>query len=264
MNNFNLKSNDSLNKEKKHYYQINYKKLKLQSIKLDENQFQLLGEALENWCNLQYKLHALTTFYNCKWYKDTAFENVASLDSKYKTNYIFEIYIDDKKFISVYCMITSKLENGIKNSYFYNILNKEKIKNKCQYALLISELEYDSIIDIPIRKVSKYINMYIVRPNYFITFLSLLYSLTNKYKELILYKKRNDKERFKDFEIFKKNYLDYSLKEMEAKVMKIKKESHISQNSLSKSIDLANQIFLKYIFNENYFLLYYPLETLVL
>ena len=65
-------------------------------------------------------------------------------------------------------------------------LDKDRIKKGCEYALLVSELEWNSDNDVPIKKVPEYEKMYVVRPQYFITFLSIVYSFGMKYKDLLV------------------------------------------------------------------------------
>lgn len=82
-----------------------------------------------------------------------------------------------------------------KNSDHYDKLDKDRKKKNCEYALLISTLELDNNNDAPIKKVQGYEKMYLVRPQYFISFLSLLYSLCNKYADIL----KTNNEEFTEF-----------------------------------------------------------------
>ena len=72
-----------------------------------------------------------------------------------------------------------------KNADYYKKLDSDRTKKNCEYALLVSELEMDKFNDAPIVKVTDYPKMYMVRPPYFIAFLSIIESLGKKYKDLL-------------------------------------------------------------------------------
>jgi hypothetical protein len=129
--------------------------------------------------------------------------------------------------------------NKKKNADHYEKLDKDRIKKNCEYALLISELEWESTNDAPIRKVFGYDKMYMVRPQYFIVFLNIVTALGLKYKDII--KDYNfEKEQFKDsqdileeFEQMKSENLDRSIEYIRTKVEEIVK----SAESIKKEAD---------------------------
>jgi hypothetical protein len=111
----------------------------------------------------------------------------------------------------------------------------------CEYALLVSELEWESVNDSPIKKVNEYDKMYVVRPQYFVIFLSIVSALGLKYKD-ILTKHNIERIQFKDiedimneFEEMKSNILDKSLKYLETEVSEILKNAE-NIHKLSKVI----------------------------
>ena len=57
-------------------------------------------------------------------------------------------------FISKSLLLLSKTKK--KNADHYNKLDKDRKKKNCEYALLVSELEWDQPNDLPIKKVKEY------------------------------------------------------------------------------------------------------------
>ena len=113
-----------------------------------------------------------------------------------KADYIFKVFCDEEKSMelaSVACEMKSEDPNSTnkrKNSDHYKKLDADRKKKNCEYALLVSELEWNDDNDVPIRKVKDYDKMYVVRPQYFITFLNIIASLANKYQSVLLEKKK--------------------------------------------------------------------------
>lgn len=221
----------------------------------------MLGEELENWCNEEYESYATIGFNNCSWEKDNTVIKDEDEAKGTKADYIFRSYLDSNKTLelaSVCCemkneALTSK--NKKKNSDHYQKLDKDRIKKNCEYALLISELEWDSANDTPIKKVRDYDKMYVVRPQYFITFLSLISSLANKYSEVLLEKKKDELtllssiEILEEFEGFKKTYLENPLDSLIKKIEKIQKNSEAIATANKTIIETCNEIMFTTISN---------------
>ncbi len=200
----------------------------------------LLGENLEAWCDNEFKTaHSYGAFEHCTWEKDnTLVKNEGEAGSGTKADYIFKVYSSDdytKSALTSACL-DMKNENPNstskkKNSDYYKRLDENRAKKKCEYAILVSELEMKAENDVPIQRVSEYPNMYVVRPSYFMTFLGILMNLGKKYANLLEQKERED-EKFKtgneiqkEFEDFKNTYLDKPLKTLNDKVLAIKKSA---------------------------------------
>ncbi len=214
-----------------------------------------LGEELENWCNNEYQSHAVSGFTNCVWEKDNL--AVRGDDGeKTKADYIFKVYSSDKYedenlLSSVVCEMKNEdplSKNKKKNEDHYKKLDKDREKKNCEYALLISELEWNQENDAPIRKVFGYEKMYVVRPQYFITFLSLIESLGKKYQELIL-EKNEEREKFKsseeikeEFENFKENIITRCFGRIDKEVEKICKLSESIMDNADKVKESAAAI----------------------
>lgn len=227
-------------------------------------QIKMLGEQLEVWCNNEFNNYALCGFDNTTWYKDNASvkgdDEVAT-----KADYIFKVYAtEDKKDVDLLTSVCCEMKNESptsktkkKNSDHYLKLDKDRIKKGCEYALLISELEWNSDNDVPIKKVPEYEKMYVVRPQYFITFLSIVYSFGMKYKDLLV-NNNLEKEKFKDsqviideFDKFKEGILNKLNKKLTEEVDKIVRQSESIKKSADTILSSAEEIKTKVIADIN-------------
>ena len=238
--------------------ELNIKENELNQLKMAKSNLQVkvLGEELERWCNSEYEAFALSGFEDCRWYKDNKAVKDAPDQKGTKADYIFEVYANENRLardllLSVVCEMKNEspdTKTKTKNADHYKKLNDDRIKKNGQYALLISELEWDTINDSPIKKISEYENMYMVRPSYFITFLALIKSLAKKYQALLVEHRIAD-ESFKDgqaiieeFEKFKNTYLDKPLESLVKDVESIKNEANKAYESSYKIMGLADTI----------------------
>ena len=237
---------------------IQEKENELNQLRLQRSSLQIkpMGENLEKWCNSEYEAHAIAGFSNSVWRKDTIPKKAAPDEKGTKADYIFEVYSGDniqesELLLSVTCEIKGEAPDTKvkqKNSDHFKKLDEDRIKNNSQYALLISELEWDTVNDVPIKKVQEYENMYIVRPTYFISFLALIKSLADKYKEL-LKESNKDGITFKEsqaildeFEQFKVTYLENPIRYLTNDLEVIKKEAQDIYESSYKIVSLADKI----------------------
>ncbi|MDY0277725.1 MAG: DUF2130 domain-containing protein [Acholeplasma sp.] len=206
-----------------------------------------IGEELENWCNEQFKSVKLFGFKTSTWEKDNTPIKSANETKGTKGDYIFRVYNNDEQnieLVSAMCEMKSESlesENKKKNSDHFKKLDEDRNKKNLQYAILVSELEYNVETDAPIFVVPEYEKMYVVRPNYFITLLGIIESIGLKYSELIT-QKTLEKINFKDsqmildeFEEFKENLLRNSIKNINKNLDDIKVKAN-------KIIGEANEI----------------------
>ena len=134
----------------------------------------MVGESLERHCSDEFNKIRMTAFPNAYFEKDNeAVENT-------KGDFIFrEADENGTEFISI--MFEMKNESDTtatkhKNEDFFDKLDKDRKKKKCEYAVLVSTLEADSelynsgIVDVSYRHEK----MYVVRPQMFITIITLL------------------------------------------------------------------------------------------
>lgn len=206
-----------------------------------------VGEDLEQYCNNEMEDRMQNGFLNCIWYKDNDVIKDEGEDKGTKADFIFKVYKDEnhneKDLLTSVCLEmkndTINSTNKHKNSDFYKTLDKNRVKKNCEYALLVSNLELNQDNDLPIRKVSEYKNMYVVRPGYMVTFLNLITSLSNKFKDLILkdYEYSIEIQKQSDFKLeyekLKNTYLDKPLEGLKSKIENIQDQSNKIKNCAS-------------------------------
>ena len=133
----------------------------------------MLGESLEQYCEIEFNKIRSTAFQNAYFEKD----NDSSSGSK--GDFIFrENDNEGNEIISI--MFEMKNEGDAtatkkKNEDFFKELDKDRTEKKCEFAVLISVLEAESDLYTGITDVSyKYPKMYVVRPQFFIPIITLL------------------------------------------------------------------------------------------
>ena len=134
----------------------------------------LLGETLEQHCQIAFNQIRMTAFPNAYFEKDNEVSASGS-----KGDFIFRDSQDGVDFISI--MFEMKNENDTtatkhKNEDFFKELDKDRNEKGCEYAVLVSMLEPDSeLYNAGIVDVSyKYPKMYVIRPQCFIAMITLL------------------------------------------------------------------------------------------
>lgn len=208
LNNLKEKNDKEINhlKEENHKLLLENKDNKMQYDKMEklyQNEIQnykdfnarlnskVLGEKLEQYCYNEFNKIRPIAYPNAKFYKD----NEVSDESHSKGDFIFRNYSDDGiEYISI--MFEMKNEQQVsktkqKNEHFFKELDKDRKEKKCEYAILVSELEMDNDLYnsgiLNVSYSSGYEKMYVVRPNYFVTIIGLL---DNAAKNTIDYKQQ--------------------------------------------------------------------------
>jgi hypothetical protein len=134
----------------------------------------MVGETLEQHCEIQFNQIRATAFRNAYFEKD----NDARTGSK--GDYIFrETDEYDNEIVSIMFEMKNENDNTAtkhKNEDFFKELDKDRKEKNCEYAVLVSMLEADSeLYNAGIVDVSyKYEKMYVVRPQCFIPIITLL------------------------------------------------------------------------------------------
>ena len=155
----------------------------------------MIGESLEAHCETEFNRLRSAGFPNAYFEKDT------DIKSGSKGDYIYREF-DDSGVEILTVMFEMKNECDLtktkhKNEDFFKELDKDRRQKKCEYAVLVSMLELDNdFYNAGIADVSyRFPKMYVVRPQCFITIISILRSAalnTLSYKkELALVKNRN-------------------------------------------------------------------------
>ncbi len=176
----------------------------------------MLGESLEQHCEISFNQLRATGFQNAYFEKD----NDARTGSK--GDYIYRDYDSDgNELISIMFEMKNKSDTTStkkKNADFLKELDKDRREKKCEYAVLVSMLEPESeLYNGGIVDVSHYYEkMYVIRPQFFIPIITILRNAalnSMEYrKELALVKAQNvDVSNFEaamnDFkDKFSKNY----------------------------------------------------------
>ena len=216
----------------------------------------MLGESLEQHCEIEFNNLRSTAFQNSYFEKDNDASGGTKGDFIFKEN-----DAEGNEIISI--MFEMKNENDDttskkRNEDFFAKLDKDRKSKNCEYAVLVSLLESDNeyynngIVDVS----HKYEKMYVVRPQFFIPIITLLRNgamSSLKYKqELNLMRNQsiditNFEDKISQFkEGFAKNYLSASshfekaIAEIDksiSRMQKVKQELTTSENQLR----LANQ-----------------------
>ena len=134
----------------------------------------MLGETLEQHCEIQFNQLRATGFQNSYFEKD----NDASTGSK--GDYIFKEFDEDgNEIISIMFEMKNEADQTATkktNESFLKELDKDRSQKHCEYAVLVSLLEPESelynsgIVDMSHR----YEKMYVIRPQFFIPMITIL------------------------------------------------------------------------------------------
>lgn len=172
----------------------------------------LVGETLEQHCEIEFNKIRATAFGNAYFEKDNDSRGGNKGDFIYR-----ELDEFGNEIISIMFEMKNKEENSTtksKNESFFQKLDKDRNDKKCEYAILVSLLEEESelyntgIVDIS----HKFPKMYVVRPQFFIPMITLLRNAAmNSLKakaELALVKNQNiDITNFEEnLNIFKESF----------------------------------------------------------
>ena len=215
----------------------------------------MIGETLEQHCEIEFNKLRATAFQKAYFEKDNDSKSGSKGDYIYKET-------DDSGNEIISIMFEMKNEGDEtatkkRNEDFFKELDKDRTEKKCEYAVLVSNLETDSeLYNSGIVDVYKYNKMYVVRPQFFIPIITLLRNAamnSMQYKsELALVRSQNiditnfeDKmNTFKDG--FARNYELASRKFKEAidgidKTIKELEKTKLSLLSSENNLRLANE-----------------------
>lgn len=208
---------------------------KLNRAKLTKN-VKVLGEELENYCVNEFNNVSSYAFRTSVLEKYTTAIKAEGESKGSKGDFIFKVYAEEERktpLLGVMCEMKTELESSVhkqKNQDHYKKLDSDREKKQLDYALLVSELEYQNSNWL-VYRVPEYKNMFVVRPMYFVTMLGVLETIALKYKEITLDKQFKEisfieKQKILDeFNDFKDSILDTTLKYIEAKVSEINKSA---------------------------------------
>ena len=136
----------------------------------------LIGETLEQHCEMEFNRWRATAFRNAEFHKDN------DVVGGSKGDYVFrEVDEDGVEVVSI--MFEMKNEDDAsaassrhKNAEFFKKLDQDRRNKGCEYAVLVSLLEPESeLYNAGIVDVSyEYEKMYVIRPQFFIPMITLL------------------------------------------------------------------------------------------
>ena len=224
----------------------------------------MLGETLEQHCEIEFNKLRSTAFQNAYFEKD----NDASSGSK--GDFIYrEKDNAGNEIISIMFEMKNEADQTAtkkKNEDFFRELDKDRTEKKCEYAVLVSLLETENeyynggIVDVS----HKYNKMYVVRPQFFIPIITLLRNAAMnsvQYKaELALVKNQNiditnfEEKLLKFRDGFSNNYrlaashFENAIKEIDnsiSKMNKVKEALLASANQLRLANDKAEDLTIK-------------------
>ena len=230
----------------------------------------MLGESLEQHCELEFNKIRATAFPKAYFEKDNDARSGSKGDYIYKET-------DDagNEIISIMFEMKNEGEETAtkkRNEDFLKELDKDRNEKKCEYAILVSLLEAESeyyntgIVDVS----HKYTKMYVVRPQFFIQIITLLRNAamnSMQYKaELALVRNENiDITNFEDNinkfkEGFAKNYdlasrkFNTAIEEIDKTIdhlIKTKEALLSSENNLRLANNKAEEITIKKLTHGN-------------
>lgn len=238
--------------------QIEKKELEIRRLVLERSSLSVkkIGERLELWCNEEYAAYAQSGFVNCEWEKDNDSKKEEGESKGTKADFIFKVFAcEDHKVENLLTSVILEMKsespdsvNKKKNVDHIDKLDKDRKKKGCEYAILVSELEWDNDNDVPIKKVTKYDKMYIVRPNYFIPMLNIIEGLAKKFQSVLL-KQNEEIIKFKDsqeiineFNKFKEELLVKFVEKIHKDMEIIVKQSEAISASASKILDTCEDM----------------------
>ena len=140
----------------------------------------MIGETLEIHCqNLFLQAQSMGMFPDAYFGKDN------DISTGTKGDFIFRDYIDGQQYISVMFEMKNEADTTAtkhKNTDFLDKLNKDRCDKECEYAVLVSLLERDNDFynDGIVNMSHKYPKMYVIRPQMFMTIITLLSQASRK------------------------------------------------------------------------------------
>jgi len=221
----------------------------------------MIGEDLEVWATNEYLSFAQTGgLSNCVWTKDNKVVRYADEVKGSKGDFILHCYANDNHLEEE--LLTSILfemknespdtKSKQHNSDFYDKLDENRNKKHCKYAVLVSDLDRGSN-DLPMSRVLDYPDMYVVRPEYMMTFINIITSVTKKFVDLVLQKSHEElnlktkKEILEEFELIKESYLNNQLDSLSKDIDEIEKQTNNIISSANKINLTIEHIRLQYI-----------------
>jgi len=148
----------------------------------------MVGETLEQHCSIEFEQYIRPLMPNAYFGKD----NDARVAGETKGDFIFRDYEDGVEYISIMFEMKNEMDTTTtkhKNEEFLKKLDEDRKKKGCEFAVLVSLLEADNDLynNGIVNKSHLYEKMYVIRPQFFVSFINLLVQASKKSLE---YKKQ--------------------------------------------------------------------------
>ena len=210
----------------------------------------MVGETLEQHCSIEFERYLRPAMPNAYFEKDND-----TVDGT-KGDFIFRDSEDGTEYISIMFEMKNEMDTTAskhKNEDFLKKLDDDRRKKDCEFAVLVSLLEADNDLYNTgiVNKSHLYPRMYVIRPQFFVTFINLLVQTSKKSleykKQLILAQSKevdvtNFENKLEDFKAkFGRHYglaskkFDDAVKQIDetiSKLLKIKENLLGSENNL--------------------------------
>ena len=142
----------------------------------------MIGESLEVYCHNQYDTMVRPYLPEADFHKDNE-----AVDHT-KGDFVFRDIVDGVESVSIMFEMKNEAdatETKHKNEDFYSKLNSDRNKKNCEFAVLVSMLELDNdLFNNGIYSVPGYEKMYVVRPQQFLSIISLLVQMGRNTAEI--------------------------------------------------------------------------------
>lgn len=224
----------------------------------------MIGEDLEVWCTNEYLSFAQTGgLSNCVWTKDNIPVRYADEVHASKGDFILNCYAtDEHKEETLLTSIIFEMKNESQetakkhhNADFYQKLDENRNKKHCKYAVLVSDLDRGNN-DLPMFRVLEYSDMYVVRPEYMMTFINIITSVVKRFVDLVLEKTKEElnlKSKriiLEEFDSIKNTYLEKPLESLSKDIDLVEKETNniiTSANKIHSSIEHIRSSYIRSI-----------------
>ncbi len=236
----------------------------------------LLGESLEQHCEIEFNKVRAMAFPRAEFGKDTVAVSDGADDRPTKGDYIFRESDDaGNEIVSIMFEMKTEQEDGVghkTNEAHLKKLDADRRKKNCEYAVLVSTLEPESdyynqgIVDMS----WKYDKMFVIRPQFFIPLIGLLRGAGNnaiRYKAELAEMRRQNldvthfeealisfQDRFgKDYERAGKRYAEAieSIDKAISDLQRTKDKLAASENALRLANDKAQGLTIRKLTRKN-------------
>ncbi|MDE5767194.1 MAG: DUF2130 domain-containing protein [Malacoplasma sp.] len=226
------KENELINKHKEEIDEIERKRLNVKTV----------GEDLEKWIQDKFD-ETFGMIDGCTLEKTT--KNIGG----HKPDFLFSVYDNNSKQILGKVTIEAKSQKSVtetskKNRDHFQKLEMDRINHNSEFALLVSELEPDEAFYIKKVPDENYPNMFIVRPQFFITFLSIVRYIWIKKGDILRQEINFEKKQtiLDDFNLLKNEILSNSLRHIESNIQEILKAADSIEKSAIKIKEKSEKV----------------------